>query len=71
MSRVTQIVNQPFPSKVHALTGRVNTHDWGLRVISDAGLFDQYKDVGVSRWSPSGNALARVVPLRFKGGGTV
>jgi hypothetical protein len=23
---VTEIVNQPFPSKVHALTGRVNRH---------------------------------------------
>ena len=54
---VTQIVNQPFPSKVHALTGRVNTPKRGLRVISDAGRFGQYKDVGISGRSSSGNAL--------------
>jgi len=47
--RVTEIVNQPFPSKVHALTGRVNRPKWGLRVISDAGRFALYKDVGISR----------------------
>ena len=46
---VTEIVNQPFPSKVHALTGRVNTYNRELRVISEAGRLTQYKDVGVSR----------------------
>jgi hypothetical protein len=34
--RVTEIVNQPFPSKVHALTGRVNRHSGVLRGIAEA-----------------------------------
>jgi hypothetical protein len=28
---VTEIVNQPFPSKVHALTGRVNRHSGSIK----------------------------------------
>jgi hypothetical protein len=55
---VTQIVNQPFPSKVHALTGRVNRYDRELRVISDAGRVTQYKDVGVRGWSSSAFTLS-------------
>lgn len=57
MCRVTQIVNQPFPSKVHELTERVNRNNRELRVISDAGHFTQYKDVGVSGWFSSGFTL--------------
>jgi hypothetical protein len=34
--RVTEIVNQPFPSKVHALTGRVNRHSGVLRGSTEA-----------------------------------
>jgi hypothetical protein len=33
--RVTEIVNQPFPSKVHALTGRVNPFGEHLRGIAE------------------------------------
>jgi hypothetical protein len=37
--RVTEIVNQPFPSKVHALTGRVNMPNSKLRETSDGRRF--------------------------------
>jgi hypothetical protein len=37
--RVTEIVNQPFPSKVHALTGRVNRPNRKLRETSDGRRF--------------------------------
>ena len=36
--RVTEIVNQPFPSKVHALTGTVNRHSGVLRVSAEVLL---------------------------------
>src|SRR5712671_1721876 len=56
--RVTEIVNQPFPSKVHALTGRVNTPNRALRVISEVGRLPQYKDAGNSQRSSSAFTLS-------------
>jgi hypothetical protein len=38
--RVTEIVNQPFPSKVHALTARVNRDSGVLRESAEVLLND-------------------------------
>lgn len=64
--RVTEIVNQPFPSKGHALTGRVNRQSGVKGKLGYHATLAQYKDVGLSRQSSSGFTLG--ARLRGKSG---